>query len=109
MKNFEINGAHAHMRACTVEEVKSSVAYFFGMPVEELNRRSTVRAVTVPRQIAMYLARQITNASLTEIGREFGGLHHATVTHAIGRVEKQRQMKEGVELSIRIMLQSIKC
>jgi chromosomal replication initiator protein len=109
MTFIEIKDAHAQMRACTVGEIKSTVAYFFGMSVEELHRRSTIRAVTIPRQIAMYLAKQMTDASLVEIGRQFGGMHHSTVMHAIVRVEEQRRTKDGVELAIRIILESIKC
>jgi chromosomal replication initiation ATPase DnaA len=109
MKPIEMNGTHAQLRACTVGEIKSSVAYFFGMPVEELHRRSTIRAVTMPRQIAMYLAKQITDVSLAEIGRQFGGMHYTTVMHSIVRVEEQRRTKDGVELAIRIILESIKC
>ena len=52
------------------------MALFFGMPVEGLHQRSTARAVTVPRQIAMYLVKQMTDASLPEIERHFGGKHH---------------------------------
>lgn len=108
MNVIETNGTNTQMRACTVGEIKSTVAYFFGMPVEELHRRSTIRAVTIPRQIAMYLAKQITDASLAEIGRQFGGMHHSTVTYAIGRVEGQRNTKCGVELALRIISESIK-
>src|ERR1700733_6885558 len=103
------NGAHVQMRACTVGEIKSIVAYFFGMSVDELHQRSTTRAETVPRRIAMYLVKQITDASLAEIGRQFGGMHHSTVKDSLVRVEEQRQAKEGVELTIRIIIESIKC
>jgi chromosomal replication initiator protein len=51
----------------------------------------------------------MTDASLVEIGRQFGGMHHSTVMHAIVRVEEQRRTKDGVELAIRIILESIKC
>jgi chromosomal replication initiator protein len=101
-------GEHVDMRACTFGEIKRSVAYFFGMPVEELHRRSTIRAVTIPRQIAMYLAKQITDASLAEIGRQFGGLNYTTVTHSIRRVEEQRRTKDGLALAIRIILEDIR-
>jgi chromosomal replication initiator protein len=92
----------------TIAAIKRAVAYFFGMPVEGLYQKSTTRAVTVPRQIAMYLVRQMTNASLPEIGRHFGGRHHSTVKHSITRVEEQRRTKDGVDLAIRVMLDSIK-
>ena len=45
----------------------------------------------VPRQIAMYLAKQLTEASLPEIGRQFGGKHHTTVMHSIGKIDEQRR------------------
>jgi chromosomal replication initiator protein len=109
MNPIETIGTDLQVRACIVGEIKSTVAYFFGMPVEELHRKSTARAVTVPRQIAMYLTKQITNASLAEIGRYFGGMHRTTVKHSIVRVEDQRQTKDGVELAIRIITESIKC
>jgi chromosomal replication initiator protein len=109
MTVIETNGAHIQVRACTVGEIESTVAYFFGMSEEELHRRSKIRAVTIPRHIAMYLAKQITDASLAEIGRQFGDMHHSTLTYAIERVEGQRNTKDGVELAIRIILESIKC
>ena len=121
MINTDVNGTHVQMRACTVGrytrtgasvyvgEIKSTVAHFFGMPVDELHQRSTIRAVTVPRQIAMYLVKQMTDASLAEIGRQFGGMHHSTVKHSLVRVEAERQTKDGVELAIRIIMESIKC
>lgn len=105
----EMIDAHVRLRACTVSEIKSTVAYFFGMSVQELDMRSSRQAVVVPRQIAMYLVRQITNATLAEIGRGFGGLHYTTVTYSVGKVEQQRKTKEGVELAIRIILESLKC
>jgi chromosomal replication initiator protein len=108
MNPIEIGGAHVQTRACTIGEIQSTVAYFFGMPVEELYQRSTTQAVVVPRQIAMYLAKQITDASLAEIGRQFGGMHYTTVMHSIMRVEEQRKTRDRVELAIRIILEGIK-
>jgi chromosomal replication initiator protein len=108
MTLFEMDDAHVQMRACTVGEIKSTVAYFFGMSVRDLHQRSMTQAVIVPRQIAMYLARQITDASLAEIGRQFGGMHHTTVKYSVGRVEDQRKTKDSVGLAIRIILESIK-
>jgi chromosomal replication initiator protein len=109
MTHFVMNDARVQMRACTVEEIKSTVAHFFGMSVNQLHQRNTTQALIVPRQIAMYLARQITDASFAEIGRQFGGMHHTTVMHSIVRVEERRKAKDGIELAIRIILESIKC
>jgi chromosomal replication initiator protein len=109
VKPIEMDDPHVHMRACTVGEIKNSVAYFFGMSLKELDQRSRTQAVAVPRQIAIYLTRQITNASLSEIGREFGGMHYTTVRYSIGKVEQQRKTKEAVELAIRIILENMRC
>ena len=70
--------------------IQGLVAQMFGLQAEELSRDRRKRAVTMPPQIAMYLAKQETGASLAEIGMLFGGRHHSTVTHAIHRVETMR-------------------
>ena len=66
----------------------------------ELTVRSNRRAYALPRQIAMYIARQLTGASLQEIGREFGGRHHTTVLHAINRIEAMRRSDGGLDRTI---------
>jgi chromosomal replication initiator protein len=108
MNPIEMGGAHVQTRAFTIGEIQSTVAYFFGMSVKELHHRSTAQVVVVPRQIAMYLAKQTTPASLAEIGRQFGKMHYTTVRHSIVRVETQRKTKGAVELAIRIILESLK-
>ncbi len=95
-------------RERTIAAIKHSVAYFFGMAVEELHHSSTTRAVTVPRQIAMYLVKQMTDASLPEIGRRFGGRHRSTVVHSIATIEERRQMDAGLDLAIRKLVISIR-
>jgi chromosomal replication initiator protein len=96
------------VRQSTIAAVKSAVAYFFGMPIEELQHNNTTRAVTVPRQIAMYLVKQMTDASLQEIGRRFGGKHHSTVMHAIARIEGRRHMDVGLDFTISKLVTSIR-
>ena len=66
----------AEVRRTTIEAIQRAVADLLGLSVEDLMLKSTRRAVTVPRQIAMYLAKQLTDSSLPEIGRYFGGMHH---------------------------------
>lgn len=94
-------------REDTITAIKCAVALFFGMPVECLQEKSTARSVTVPRQIAMYLVRQMTGASLPEIGRHFGGKHNRTVMASIAKVDKQRRTKDDVDLVIRILEKNI--
>ena len=103
-----MNTDHARVRASTIHAIERAVAHFFGMSVEELHQKSTTRAVTVPRQIAMYLAKHMTDASLTEIGRHFGGRHHTTVMDAIAKVEEQRRREVAVASIITVLVKSIR-
>jgi chromosomal replication initiator protein len=79
------------VRKVTIEAIQKAVAEQFGMRVSELKQKNNSRAVVVPRQIAMFLAKQMTEASLPEIGRQFGGKHHTTVMHSIAKIEDQRR------------------
>jgi chromosomal replication initiator protein len=60
--------------------------------------------VAVPRQIAMYVAKQLTDASLPEIGRHFGGRHHTTVMHSIARVTELRSTDPALDHAINKLL-----
>ena len=66
----------------------------------ELTVRSNRRAYVLPRQLAMYIARQVTGASLQEIGREFGDRHHTTVLHAVNKIEEMRRSDEALNRTI---------
>src|SRR6201993_520383 len=79
------------VRKITIEAIQRAVAEQFGMRVAELKQRNNSRQIVVPRQISMYLAKQLTEASLPEIGRQFGGKHHTTVMHSIGKIDEQRR------------------
>ena len=73
------------------------VAGAFNLRVEDLSASSRERALTIPRQIAMYLAKQMTAASLQEIGNEFGGKHHTTVMHSIAKIDEQRRVDKNLD------------
>ncbi len=79
------------VRKITIEAIQRAVAEQFGMRVGELKQKNNSRQIVVPRQIAMYLAKQMTEASLPEIGRQFGGKHHTTVMHSIAKIDEQRR------------------
>ena len=79
------------VRKVTIESIQRAVAEQFGMRVSDLKQKNNSRNVVVPRQIAMYLAKQMTEASLPEIDRQFGGKHHTTVMHSIGKIDEQRR------------------
>jgi chromosomal replication initiator protein len=57
----------------------------------EIKAKNNSRAIVYPRQIAMYLAKHLTEASLPEIGRQFGGKHHTTVLHSVEKIDEQRK------------------
>ncbi len=79
------------VRKITIEAIQRAVAEQFGMRTAELKQKNNARQIVVPRQIAMYLAKQMTEASLPEIGRQFGGKHHTTVMHSIAKIDEQRR------------------
>ncbi len=73
-------------RAITIESVQKVAADHYGLKVADLKSKSNARNIAFPRQVAMYLCKNLTNASLPEIGREFGGKHHTTVLHSINKI-----------------------
>jgi chromosomal replication initiator protein len=78
-------------RRVSIENIQRAVCQEFGLSVSQLKAKNNSRAVAYPRQIAMYLAKEMTTASLPQIGREFGGKHHTTVLHSINKISERRQ------------------
>jgi chromosomal replication initiator protein len=78
----------ANDRKLTVEEIQKKVAAHFNMRLVDMQSARRARSVARPRQIAMYLSKQMTSRSLPEIGRKFGGRDHTTVMHAVRKVEE---------------------
>jgi chromosomal replication initiator protein len=78
-------------RAVTIEIIQKFVSDYYQLKTAELKSRNNSKSVAMPRQIAMYLCKALTNASLPEIGRSFGGKHHSTVIHSIRKIEDMRQ------------------
>jgi chromosomal replication initiator protein len=81
-------------KAVTIEIIQKYVADYYNLKLTELKSRNNSKSVAKPRQIAMYLCKNLTHASLPEIGRSFGGKHHSTVIHSIRKVEELRR-KDG--------------
>jgi chromosomal replication initiator protein len=73
----------------TVEQIQRRVAEFFQVEADELRGGRRHRSILYPRQVAMFLCRRLTEASLPEIGRAFGGRDHTTVLHAVGKIERE--------------------
>jgi chromosomal replication initiator protein len=99
----------AHDRRVTIEEIQKRVCEHWNIRLTDMSSARRARAVARPRQVAMYLAKQLTQRSLPEIGRKFGNRDHTTVMHAVQRVaelmERDAAFAEDVEL-IRRMLET---
>ncbi len=78
-------------KAITIESIQKFVADYHQLKTAELKSRNNSKSVAMPRQIAMYLCKTLTQASLPEIGKSFGGKHHSTVIHSIKKVEELRK------------------
>ena len=72
----------------TIDMVQKFVANYYQLRISDMKSRNNSRTVTLPRQIAMYLSKTLTNNSLPQIGKSFGGKHHSTVIHSIKKIEK---------------------
>ncbi len=97
----------ANDRRVTIEEIQKSVAAHFNIRTSDMHSARRARSVARPRQVAMYLSKQLTTRSLPEIGRKFGGRDHTTVMHAVRKVEELREsdnsFAEDVELLRRML------
>jgi chromosomal replication initiator protein len=78
-------------KAVTIEIIQKFVADYYQLKLVDLKSRNNSKSIAMPRQIAMYLCKGLTSASLPEIGRSFGGKHHSTVIHSIRKVQDLRQ------------------
>jgi len=98
----------AHERRVTIEDIQKQVAEHYQIRIADMHSARRARAVARPRQVAMYLAKQLTPRSLPEIGRKFGGRDHTTVMHAIRKIDELRAtdpvLSEAIE-SLRRLLQ----
>jgi chromosomal replication initiator protein len=95
------------VRKITIETIQRTVAEHFGMRVPELKQKNNSRQIVVPRQIAMYLAKQMTEASLPEIGRQFGGKHHTTVMHSIAKIDEQRRQDKDLNRTVNKLMENL--
>jgi chromosomal replication initiator protein len=92
----------------TVDIIQRSVADYFNLSSGELKGKKRTRAVAFPRQLAMYITREITEASMTDIGLEFGGRDHTTVMHACQRIESRMRSDPTLENVIQTLIRRIK-
>lgn len=92
----------------TVDIIQRAVADYFNLSTGELKGKKRTRAVAFPRQLAMYITREITEASMTDIGTDFGGRDHTTVMHACQRIESRMRSDPTLENVIQTLIRKIK-
>jgi len=98
---------HVQDRRITMDSIQKAVAERFQIKQSQLKEKSNTRKVVYPRQVAMYLAKELTNASLPEIGRAFGGKHHTTVLHSINKIDQTRQIDPDLNRMIHSLMDSL--
>jgi chromosomal replication initiator protein len=101
------NIVHTQDRRVTIDSIQKAVAEKFQIRQAQLKEKSNTKKIVYPRQVAMYLVKELTDASLPEIGRAFGGKHHTTVLHSIGKIDKERQTNPELNRLIHSLMDSL--
>ena len=105
LKDIIITSKHEEI---TVNRIKEKVASVFNIKMEDFDSKKRTRSIAYPRQIAMYLSRELTDLSLPKIGEEFGGRDHTTVIHAHDKIVKDIQVNEEIKSKIEKIILDLK-
>ncbi|MFS0736482.1 chromosomal replication initiator protein DnaA [Sphingomonas sp. 1P06PA] len=97
----------ANQRRITIDEIQRRVCDHYRIRQAEMSSARRAREVARPRQVAMYLAKQLTPRSLPEIGRRFGGRDHTTVIHAVKQIERLRQQDAELDMDVRLLIRQL--
>ena len=97
-----------HKSYIGIEEILSTVTKHFGVQLSQLHSKRKLKSITLPRQVAMHLARKLTNLSLEEIGGFMGGRDHTTVMHADEKIKNLRKQDRNISATLRKLEASIK-
>ena len=98
---------HVQDRRVTMDAIQKAVAERFSIKQSQLKEKSNTRKVVYPRQVAMYLVKELTDASLPEIGRAFGGKHHTTVIHSINKIDQARHHDADLNRLLHSLMDSL--
>ena len=99
---------HTEDKPVTIEMIQKFVADHYSLKISEIKAKNNSKSVAVPRQIAMYLTKSLTGASLPEIGKEFGGKHHSTVIHSIRKIDDLRKQNPDFDRLIHSFVQAFR-
>jgi chromosomal replication initiator protein len=92
----------------STEMVLRAVAAFFSLKPAQLKAKNNSRPIAVPRQIAMYICKEVTKQSLPQIGKDFGGKHHTTVLHSIRKIESVKKKDPEISTAVNAIMKSLK-
>ena len=106
-RNVLRDSLNARAAAITINAIQENVADYFGLRAMDLCSKTNARRITQPRQIAMFLCKRLTNHSLPEIGRAFGGKHHSTVIHSVRKVEHDCENDEDIHRVVHTLLEAL--
>src|SRR5687768_12478540 len=95
-------------KAITIDHIQKFVSDYYQLKLADLKSRNNSKSIAMPRQVAMYLCKSLTHASLPEIGRSFGGKHHSTVIHSIKKVEALRKTDMQFNTLLNSFLESLR-
>jgi len=101
------NVLRANQRRISIDEIQTQVAEHYRIRKAEMTSARRAREVARPRQVAMYLSKQLTPKSLPDIGRRFGGRDHTTVIHAVRQIEKLRAADAELDADIRLLMRQL--
>ena len=90
------------------ETVIRAVASFFLLKPAQIKAKSNAKPIAVPRQIAMYICKELTKQSLPQIGRDFGGKHHTTVLHSIRKIDALRKKDSEISSAVDSIVRSLR-
>jgi chromosomal replication initiator protein len=88
--------------------VLRAVASFFSLKPAQLKAKNNSRPIAVPRQIAMYICKEMTKQSLPQIGKDFGGKHHTTVLHSIRKIDSMKKKNSEISSAVNAIMKSLK-
>jgi len=100
--------SNSHSEEVNIPRIKEKVSSIFNIKMEDFNSKKRTRSIAYPRQIAMYLSRELTDLSLPKIGEEFGGRDHTTVIHAYDKVSKDIEADEDIKYKINKIISDLK-
>lgn len=107
-KNVLKDLIHDEEKALTVDYIQKIVCEYFGLKIQDIKAKKRTRDIAFPRQVAMYLSKTLTDSSLSEIGKGFGGKDHSTVIHACKLIEERMKKDEEFNKKIDYLIKKIK-